>query len=77
MTAKVRAKCTCPEGYEKFHGLWSAYCATNSQKPCRVHGDCPKDEHCISEDGKTWFCTGRHTGCYFLPEYPDKEICVD
>lgn len=77
MNTRAREKCICPKGYVKFHGVMSAYCATDSRKPCKLTTDCPKGEHCISNDGENWFCTGRHTGCYFLPEYPDLKICVD
>lgn len=72
-------ECTCPEGYEKFHRLSGAYCATNSQKPCSTHTDCPKGEQCISGDRKDWFCTGQFAGCYYRnPENPEEPmLCAD
>lgn len=79
MSGRAREKCTCPEGYEKFQGLMGAYCATDSQMPCSSHIDCPANERCISEDGESWFCSGRKTGCYFWdPENPEiGPLCVD
>ena len=68
---------TCPEGYKKFRGLDWAYCATSSEKTCKSHEECPKGEHCISDDGKQWFCSSRVTGCYFSIENPNVRICVD
>jgi hypothetical protein len=66
----------CPKGYVKVYTMFSAYCASDSQKPCKSHDECPKDERCISEDGKNWFCSGR-PGCYHRnPENPDKVTCV-
>ncbi len=71
-------ECTCPEGYKKFYRLMGAYCATDSQKPCSAHTDCPRDEHCISGDGKDWFCTGQFAGCYHNdPKNPEKQFCAD
>ncbi|GAI36247.1 unnamed protein product, partial [marine sediment metagenome] len=68
----------CPEGYVKFEGILSAYCATNSQKPCSAHSDCPENERCISKDGKNWFCTGNRYGCYhWNPENPEDAYCTD
>lgn len=78
MTEEEIEKCTCPEGYEKSPRLSGAYCATNSQKPCSAHADCPEGERCISSDGKSWFCTGQFAGCYFRdPENPEEQICAD
>lgn len=78
MTEKEIAECTCPEGYEKFNRLSGAYCATDSQKPCQAHSDCPQGESCFSDDGKNWFCSGQWAGCYFYdPEKPEEQICVD
>jgi len=78
MTSKEIEECACPDGYEKFFSLMGAYCATNSQKPCDAHVDCPEDEHCISKNGKDWFCTGEWAGCYNPnPENPEEEICVN
>ncbi len=78
MTEEETRECACPEGYQKFFRLSGAYCATDSQKPCRAQTDCPKDERCISHDGKNWFCTGAGAGCYYSnPENPEEQICVD
>lgn len=79
MSIQARERCICPVGYKKFHGLMGAYCATDSQKPCSSHMDCPEGERCISRNGKDWFCSGRHTGCYYWnPEKPEiGPLCVD
>lgn len=79
MTKEQIKECTCPEGYEKFNRLSGAYCATNSQKPCSTHADCPKGERCISPDRKNWFCTGQFAGCsYRNPENPEEPmLCAD
>lgn len=78
MTEEEIATCICPEGYVKLNRLSGAYCATNSQKPCRVHSDCPNGEHCISTDMINWFCTGQFTGCYYDdPDNPESQVCVD
>jgi hypothetical protein len=77
MSEREIKECTCPIGYKKFISLARAYCATSSEKPCKSHEECPKGEHCISDDGKEWFCTGRVTGCYFSAEKPNVRVCVD
>lgn len=79
MTDREFQRCSCPEGYEKFARLGGAYCATNSQKPCIAHADCPQGERCISGDGKDWFCSGQIVGCYYRnPENPDEPmLCAD
>lgn len=78
MTDEERANCTCQAGQEKFNCMVSTYCATNSQKSCTSQADCPSGEHCISNNGKNWFCTGQKCGCYhYDPQNPTSEICVD
>ncbi len=78
MTEEQRNSCTCPEGKEKFQGMGGSYCATNSQKPCSSQEECPSGESCISQDGKSWNCTGHITGCHHnMPESPEVVICVD
>ena len=79
MTGEQIKECTCPEGYKKFYRLSGAYCATDSQKPCRAHTDCPEGEHCISSDRQNWFCTGQFAGCYYRnPEDPEEPMfCAD
>ena len=68
----------CPKGYIKFPSMFGAYCATDSQKPCRFSTDCLKGENCISEDGKEWFCSGRKYGCYhWNPKNPEDAYCAD
>lgn len=79
MSEEEIKECICPDGYKKFYRLSGAYCATDSQKPCTAHADCPKGEHCISSDRKNWFCTGQFAGCYYRnPENPEGPmLCVD
>ncbi len=78
MTEKQIKECTCVlEGYKKFYRLSGAYCATNSQKPCSVHADCPKGERCISRDKKNWFCTGQFAGCFYRNPEDSAELCED
>jgi len=78
MNGKQEERCTCPKGYKKFYGLNRIYCATNSQKPCNAHTDCPDNESCISGDGKNWNCSGIKTGCFFNnPEKPTTKMCGD
>ncbi|MFH1234723.1 MAG: hypothetical protein V1493_03865 [Candidatus Diapherotrites archaeon] len=78
MSQEEMQNCTCPDGQKKFRCLGAAFCATESGKECKANEDCPEGEHCISDDGKNWYCTGGRCGCYhYDPKNPTSQICAD